>query len=152
MNILLVFATNSGGTQMVSEEISKVLQAHSQTVTQKMVTDASVDEFNNYDLVILASPSWDFNGMEGMPHEAYLPFMDSAKGKTFEGKKFAIVGLGDSSYTHFCGCADHLEKFVSEMKGVLFTDTLRIDGFFFNQQENLAKVTAWAEQLSSKLQ
>src|SRR3989337_3398772 len=99
MKVFLVFATNSGGTQLASQIIEEALSKNNHQVTVKEVRDTKIDEFNTSDLVILASPSWDYEGLEGQPHPDYAPFMENAKGKRFAGKKFAVFGLGDSSYT-----------------------------------------------------
>ena len=151
MNIFLVFATNSGATDMVSQIVEQELTAKGHTVTRKQVRDANPDEFTNFEVILLASPSWDFDGKEGMPHEDYVPFMDKAKGKTFENKPFAVFGLGDSSYTHFCGAVDHLEEFVKSLKGKLVVESIRIDGFYYRQDVHTQAVKEWAEKLHKSL-
>lgn len=132
---------------MVSQIVEEVFTQNSHTVTRKEVSQTQPDELGNYDLVVLGSPSWDFEDKEGWPHEDYLPFMEQVKGKSFEGKKFAVFGLGDSSYTHFCGAVEHLENIVKEAKGTLVSDSLRIDGFYFNQEQNSEKTREWAKAI-----
>lgn len=147
MKTLLVFATYSSGTHMAADVVSQALSAKGHTVDLKDVQEVQLDAFNNYDLVILATPSWDINGQGGFPHEHFVAFIEAAKGKTMPGKKFAIFGLGDSSYPEFCGGVDHLEKFVKDLQGTLVTPSLRIDGYFFNQEEANAKISEWIQSL-----
>ena len=151
MKVLLVFATNSGGTQLASQIIAETLTKNNHQVTVKEVRESAPADFAAYDLIILASPSWDYEGLEGQPHPDYAPFMENAKGKRFAGKKFAVFGLGDSSYTYFCGAADELEKFVKELGGTLVIESLKIDGFYLDQENNSEKLRQWAQNLVQKI-
>src|SRR3989344_7871115 len=123
MKVLVVFATNSGGTQLAAENVKEILAKNNHEVSLKEVRETNIDEFVNFDLIILASPSWDYEGLEGQPHPDFRQFIESAKGKKLDGKKFAILGLGDSSYTYFCGAVNHLENFVKELEGTLVTES-----------------------------
>lgn len=150
MNILLAFATNSGATQDAAGIVVKTLTDAGHTVTIKLAKESSLDEFSSFDSIVLASPSWDYGNEEGMPHEDFIALIKGTNGKTFEGKKFAILGLGDSSYSHFCGCVDHLEQWVKDLKGNLIVPSLRIDGYYF-KSENPDNVKKWAEGLTTAL-
>lgn len=151
MNILLIFATNSGGTQIASGIVSEILKDHNHQITVKNVREADPSELANFDLVIFGSPTWDYNGQEGQVHVDYRPFMEKAKGLTLPNKKFAVYGLGDSTYTYFCGAVGHLENFIKNLGGQLITDSLKIDGFYFDQDKNSKIVSDWAENLAAKL-
>ncbi|KKS47684.1 hypothetical protein A3J20_03135 [Candidatus Gottesmanbacteria bacterium RIFCSPLOWO2_02_FULL_42_29] len=152
MKILIVYATNSGGTQLAAQIVQETLVKHSLTAELKEVRDTSADEFAGYDLVILSSPSWDDEGAEGQPHPDWRPFMEKAKGKDMSGKKFAVIGLGDSSYTYFCGAVKILEDFIKSLKGELLTESLKIDGFYLDQQKSSLQLTDWTDNLASRLQ
>lgn len=151
MNILLMYATYSSGTSMAAQTVADTLTNHSHTVTVKLVEETDPSEFAAYDLVILASPSWDYEGKEGQPHQHYVAFIKKLEGQTMPGKKFAVFGLGDSSYIHFCGAVDELEKFVKALQGTLVVQSLRIDGYFFDQDTNTQKLVSWADTLNTTL-
>src|SRR3989338_5757781 len=151
MNILLIYATNSGGTFISSEIISESLKAKGHTITVKNAKDAQPADMDAPDLIILGSPSWMYERMDVHPHDEMMHFFDRCKGKTVEGKKFAVYGLGDSSYPNFCGAVKHLENFIAELKGVLVVNSLRIDGFFFAEEKSRKMVEVWTENLSTKL-
>lgn len=151
MKALVVFATNSGGTQLAAEQVKEDLVKNNVEAILKEVRETQIDEFAGYDLVILASPSWDYEGLEGQPHPDYRSFMEGVKGKKNEGKKFAVVGLGDSSYTYFCGAVEHLENFVKELGGKLVVPSLKIDGFYLDQAGNTQKLTDWTQNLAQNL-
>lgn len=151
MNILLVYSTNSGTTQMVAQTITDALMAANHTVTQIETLEADPTKFTTYDLVVLGSPSWDYEGKEGQPHEHYLPLFEKSKGVTAAGISFAIFGLGDKSYTYFTGAVDVLEKYVGDLKGKLIIPSLRIDTYYQNLPANEKAISAWiASLLASK--
>jgi flavodoxin I len=147
MKTLILFATYSGGTQAASQLIEATLKNKNHDITVKGPADLNPDDLNNYNLVILCTPTWDFNGKEGQPHEDFIAFMEKCKGKVYENISFAIMGLGDSSYTHFCGSVDVLESFVTQIKGKLSVPSLKIDGFFYDQQKNSDLIKKWAESI-----
>lgn len=149
MTIQIFYATNSGGTQMASEHLAAELRTAGQTVDIKPIAGVSADELNSHDLNIFTSCTWDYNGEQGMPHNDWLQFMEAAKGKTFEGKKVAIMGLGDSSYQVFTGSVDHLEKFAEELKLTKVAESLRVDGYYFDQGKNDALISDWAKKIAS---
>lgn len=147
MNILIVFATNSGTTQVVQELITGVLTRAGHTVTVKEARDAKPEDINASQVVLLGSPSWDFGGSEGMTHEDFVPLMEKLRTMKFDGKPFAIFGLGDSSYKHFCGAVDHLEKLVADIGGKLATPSLHIDNYYTDVTGFDGNIAAWTEKL-----
>jgi sulfite reductase (NADPH) flavoprotein alpha-component len=151
MNILLLFATNSGATALVTDLVNQSLTGAGHSVSVKNPQEASFEDIQASDVLILASPSWDFADKQGQPHQDYLGFFEKMEGKQTPGKKCAVVGLGDSSYSVFCGAADHLEEFVKKFQGELVVPTLRIDGFYFDQGKNEQLVKDWAQSLVSKI-
>jgi flavodoxin I len=150
MNILLVFATNSGTTQTVAQMIADALTATGHTVTVKEARMTAPEDFTAPEAIVIGSPSWDFDGNEGFPHEDLIALMDKIK-TTEVTKPFAVFGLGDSSYKFYNGAVDHLEKFVSGVHGTLAVPSLKIDKYYSDMDGNNAKITAWVSDLQKKL-
>lgn len=147
MKILLIYATNSGSTYVASQIINNVL-TKKHRVTVKKAVDVDQHELSNYDLIILGTPSWDIEGVQGSPHETVLKLMDKLKTIDLANKKFAIFGCGDSSFTYFCGAVDKLEEWVGKKGGVRVIPSLKIDGFFFDLKTNNPKVEQWAKSFN----
>lgn len=147
MNILLIYATYSSGTMQASQVVFDTLTGKGHTVTVKKAHEINIEDFIPHDLIILGSPSWLINNKDGMPHEDFVALIERSQGKTFENKRFAIFGLGDESYAHFCGAVDHLKSFVEQGKGHLVGEVLRIDGYLFNEEKNAARLREWVEQI-----
>lgn len=148
MNILLLFATYSGSTEAASQIVLTNLKNKGHHVDVKTPTQINPKDFNNFDLMIFCTPTWDYNGMEGQPHEDFVHFMEQSNDGISENKKFAIMGLGDSSYHKFCGSVDVLEEYVKKIKGNLIVPSLRIDGFFYDQTKNENLIQTWSEKLA----
>lgn len=146
MNILFLYATNSGSTMDATSSVKSLLEASGHTVTLKNPKESSFDELTKADCIVIASPSWDYEGKEGQPHEDFDALLKELEGKSLEGKPFAILGLGDSSYTHFCGAVDIFESMVQGVKGKLIVPSLRIDRFY-QKRENPDLVKSWADSL-----
>ncbi len=151
MQILLVYATNSGTTMMTAQAVADRLTQKGHTVTMKEVKLTTPADIQAAEMVILGSPSWDFDGKEGMPHEDYMPLIEKLKTQTYEGKPFTIFGLGDSSYRVYCGAVDQLEELVTTMKGKLLVPSLKIDNFFADQPKHMEAIAAWTDSLITSL-
>lgn len=152
MNILLVYATNSGGTYVASGHIADVLRGQGHDVTVVRANEADPAAMKRAGLVILASCTWEWieadgKKLEGQLQEHMREFLDRSSGVKLAGKKFAVLGLGDSSYTDFAAAADHLESFIKKMGGVLAAPSLRIDGFYYSLSINRTAVEAWAGKI-----
>lgn len=146
MDIVLVYATNSGGTAQAAQMIADALKGKGHAVTIKEAKDASPDDLSAVQCIILGSPSWDYNGMEGQPLPEMADFIDRCKDIQLEGKPCAVFGLGDSSYTYFCGAVIHLEAFIKRTKGNLVMPSLKIDGFY-TKPETAETIEKWANAL-----
>lgn len=151
MNIAIIYATNSGGTQQAAKQIADQLQASKHRVTIKRANEAEPGDLRDKDLVILGSCTWLGSVGEkveqGQLQEHMKAFLDQAAKHRYPGQRFAVFGLGDSSYTHFCAAADHLEQFVQRVGGRQVGPTLRFDGFFFDLPANRERLHDWTTEL-----
>ena len=148
MNILLLYTTNSGSTQTAADIVKSDLTAAGNTVTMKNPKSSTFDEVKSADLIIIASPSWDYEGKEGQPHEDFNNLLKEFEGKTLADKSFAILGLGDSSYTHFCGAVDVFEESIKKLSAKLIIPSLRIDRYYQNHDAPQL-VKSWTKSLTT---
>lgn len=147
MNILIAYATYSGGTQTACEFLSQTLSGLGHQVTMKQISELSFEDTLAYDLRIFSSPSWDDGELEGQPHMDFGSFIKNSAGKSFSGKNCAVFGLGDTSYAHFCGAVDIIIDFVQKNGGKLISTPLKIDGYLFDMEGNNKKISDWAHTL-----
>lgn len=150
MKILIIYATYTGGTQEASMIIKNHLEKNKHTIKYQIASEVNVKDINKYDLVIVCTPTWDYNGQDGMPHEDIVKTFNKST-FNFEKAKFAIMGLGDSSYPKFCGSVDYLEKIILKNKGQLIRPLLKIDGFFYNHDKATQVINDWIKQINKSI-
>lgn len=91
----IVYGTTGGNTRLVCQKVATELEAAGHKVGMHRIVETSEHVFEEYDTFILGSPTYGHGQLD--PH--IIPFYDSLEGKVdLSGKKFAIVGLGDSKY------------------------------------------------------
>ncbi len=158
MTISIVYATYSGSTMIASQAVADTLTEAGHNVSLRQVAEIQPSDLEGSEVLILASPSWDFYPkpdikLEGQPHADWMTLIGQIKEQPIDlsTTKCAVMGMGDSSYTYFCGAVTHLENLIKNAGGELITESLKIDGFFFNEQENTQKVTDWTQQVAQKL-
>lgn len=151
MNILLVYATYSNSTYEVATHLQQVLEGLGDTVTVQLASETKAEDFSDFDTVVFASPSWDYNGKEGQPHEDFAPLLESLSTADVSSLKYAICGTGDSSYTHFCGAVDVIEAALKTTPATKCHESLRIDNYYLQEEENKALVADWGTALHEAL-
>lgn len=147
MNITIVYATYSNSTALATELIETFLKKADHTVTRVLASEATAEMFQSPDLLILASPSWDYNGQQGMPHEDYEGLQARLADLRLEGKPTAVLALGDTNFTHFCGAAAHLTEWLEGKGAVSVVPPLKIDQYYVNEAAAKEAILAWISSL-----
>jgi flavodoxin I len=147
MKFLLLFATYSGGTEEVKNIVRDILKGQNHEITEVNPKDVTPELISGSDLIICCTPTWDFEGREGQPHEDYFALIKNFSGKNLDRKKFAVIGLGDSSYPVFCGSVNVLESFIKDLNGILVQPSLKIDGYFYDTDKYRSQIIRWTNSL-----
>ncbi len=132
-------------------EIIKNVLSKDFSITMQNASETGLQDTDNYDVIILGSPTWDYNGKEGMPHEMMLELLNKWQQKSFVQKRFAVYGCGDKMFVEFCAAVDYMEKFVATVGGQLVLPSLRLNNFFFELDNNTELAKKWANDLRKKL-
>lgn len=156
MNILILYGTYSGGTLEVANLIAQHLEDHTvefQSIidtgpdnTYELQFEQALEKMKTSDLTILGSCTWFEEGKEGQMHGGFISFEKKLGDKLFDNKKFAIFGLGDSNYVHFCRAVDQLEDMVKKRRGEIILPSLRIDRFHTRHKDN-EDIKTWSQDL-----
>lgn len=149
MKVLIAYATNSGGTFFASQTVENALKNKRHTAICKEIEQISSSAFKEYDLIIFASPSWNYKGAEGELQTSFKQFVQSFTGNSLKAKKCAVFGLGDSTYLYFCGAVERLERFVKDNGGILLSPSLRIDGYYRDEHTHNKMLEDWTDQILS---
>lgn len=150
MNILLVYATNSGSTAQAAQIIADVLTGKGHAVSVKDAKTATPEDVTAAPFFMLGSPSWDHDGLEGQPLPEMEEFIARCSEIKLNGKPSAVFGLGDSSYTYFCGAVTYLEAFIKRTGGTLIVPSLKVDGFYM-KPDATENITTWANTVGDAL-
>ncbi|NCN82367.1 MAG: hypothetical protein GW947_00205 [Candidatus Pacebacteria bacterium] len=149
MKITILYATYSNSTYTAAEVLSEELQQIGHEVAVSQVSTATAQTLTDSELTIFASPSWDYEGKEGQPHEDFFHFFNKLADTTppipFI---FAILALGDSNYTYFCGAAEEIATMATAAAGKQLGEALKLDQYYLNETACVASIKSWAKQLS----
>ncbi len=152
MHILIVYGTNSSGTQEAAEIIRDALMQHSHQVVLRAAQDAEPEELLQFPLVLLGSCTWgrveEGVWLDGQLQSDMHDFAERLQQKTLTNTRFAVFALGDARYTSFCTAADMLARVVEKVGGTRVGEALRIDGYFFDLPRHRARVRTWANALA----
>lgn len=152
MHCLVAFATNSGSTLHIAERIFQTLLFQGQTAKLQEIRTMSPQDFDGYDLIVVGSPSWDYNHLEGQPHQAFFDFFEKYPDTNWSGKKFVLFGLGDRTFVYFCGAVDVLKEEIVKRGGEVVAEPLRINRFYFNdQQESYQQAEEWIGKVVTQI-
>ena len=124
--IVLIYGTTSGNTEELAEDVVDGLASGGAEVVVKNVTDASIDELEDYDAIIFGCPTYG----EGELQDDFVDFNDAISGISLEGKKAAVFGPGDSEEypDTFCMAVDILEEALRKCGAEVVVEGLKIDG------------------------
>jgi flavodoxin I len=145
---IVVYASETGNTESVAEEVVKGLEQGGLDVTLKNVEESNPKELLEYDLMFLASSSWGEEEKE--LHESMVDFYEELKGIDLSGKLAAAFGCGDSEYMYFCGAVDLLEERLEERGANNLGDGFRVDGD--PDQDVSESAQTWGKQMAENFQ
>lgn len=141
--ILVVYGSTTGNTESVAERITSTLSKAGNAVSLKNASDVSPKGLaEGYDLVILGCSTWGDEDIE--LQDDFIPLYEKLEECGLTGKKVAVFGCGDTSYTHFCGAVDAIEEKAEKLGAVIVCGSLKIDG-----SPDLEDAAAWAQEAAS---
>lgn len=124
---LIVYGSTTGNTETVAGHVGAVLNKAGWDTEIKNASDVSASGLaNGCDLLLLGCSTWGDDDIE--LQDDFVPLYDDLDKAGLSGKKVAVFGCGDSSYTHFCGAVDAIEQKAESLGAVLVTGSLKIDG------------------------
>lgn len=147
MNIAIAFASLTGNTLTVATELQTYLVQQENKVTLYDVIDTSADLFKKHDLVFIGSSTYgdgDLNPIAEM-------FLNAAhlEEHSCDHTKFAILSLGDSSYSQFAAGGQILLDSLTEMGATVILPVLTIDGT--PNEDTHREVIDWAEKIIASI-
>ncbi|MBN1258439.1 flavodoxin family protein [Candidatus Peregrinibacteria bacterium] len=143
-NILIIYGTGSGNTEIVAEKVAEILAEKGHAVCLQRVEESKIDDIEKHDVAVFACPTYD----EGLLFPVFEPFAYALEKTDLKGKKCAVIGLGDVKYNlyYHLESAYILENIVKKAGGALISPALMISGTPIKQLNKIVKT--WAEKLA----
>ncbi|MGV3279021.1 flavodoxin family protein [Rickettsiales bacterium LUAb2] len=148
MKILIIYGSNTGNTK----QLAKIIKNELISIKAKVVIINAKDlneqyEFSEeYTLVILTCSTW---GIEpAVMQEDFAKFWQMLNKTSINGKKFAVLGLGDNYYPHFCHALDLITEDLEKYGGNLTMDLLAISDPFIKYEHEILN---WLKKLKNML-
>lgn len=146
----IVYASTSGHTEHVVSVLEAALSAAGVQTTAKRAELETSQGLQEADVLILASGTWNFGGVEGQLNEKMhdLLFV-RAKDLKRTGKPIAFISLGDSRYYFTTRCTQHFKTFQKACGAVELLMPLIIVNEPYGQED---KIATWGTRLLAALQ
>ncbi len=116
LRVTVISASQTGNARSVAEELHRRLGAAGIAATHSAAADYKPKNIAAEQLLLLVTSTQG----EGEPPEEALSLYKLLSGKKapkLAGLKFAVLGLGDSSYPLFCGAARDFDRLLAELGG-----------------------------------
>ncbi|PIZ72055.1 flavodoxin [Candidatus Peregrinibacteria bacterium CG_4_10_14_0_2_um_filter_43_11] len=141
-SLIIIYGTTSGNTEMVVDKIAEMAKKAGHHVVAKRVESAKPEEMLEYDIAILASPTYGHGELQ----EDFIPFWRGMGEVDLKGKKCAVVGLGDPKYElhYHLESAPILEEAIQKSGGQILLPALKISGTPVRHLEGL--IPNWTEK------
>ena len=140
---LIVYGSTTGNTEDVAHAIKAVLEKNGlQTRVENADGLSAAGLARDCDVLLLGCSTWGDEDIE--LQDDFIPLYEDLDKAGLAGRKVAVFGCGDSSYTHFCGAVDAIEEKAAQLGAKLIAGSLKIDG-----DPERDDLTAWAEEVVS---
>lgn len=127
-NILLVYWSGTGNTEIMAEKIKEGLEGQGANVDFKTVDQVEPDDVSSYDKVVFGCPSM---GVETLEEDEFEPFFEQVE-SLLSGKKVALFG------SYGWGEGEWMDAWVERTQATgaqLFDDGLRINSTPSSEEE-----------------
>lgn len=146
-SITILYASTSGHTEYVVEQLVAFLKEHSPTlnVTVKRVEQAVPEDCTASDVLVLGSGTWNMHGQEGQLNERMHTFLfDRCRDVDLSATPVALISLGDDRYHFTTRATEHFMRFLKEHGGKTLLMPLTIVNEPYGQEEKIRK---WGEKM-----
>lgn len=121
--IIVVYASLTGNTEEMANKIVQGVREAGIEPVVKRVEDVSASDLANYHGILFGAYTW---GDGELPDE-FLDFYDELEEISLEGKKAAVFGSCDSSYSEYGVAVDMLMTKLTERGAEVVQDGLKIE-------------------------
>ncbi len=150
-SITIIFASTSGHTEYVVEQLVALLQerAPQVAVTAKRAELCGPEDLTAADVLVLASGTWNMYGQEGQLNDRmHALLFDRCKDVDLSQTPVILISLGDDRYHFTARATEHFMRFLKEHNGKSLMMPLVIVNEPYGQEEKIRK---WGEKFLEKM-
>lgn len=121
----ILFGTMTGNAEDLAQRLAKRCEHEGIAHTITSAEDWELARFDTVKRVILIFSTWG----DGEPPDDAVDFCEAVYGQqgNVSHLEYAVVGLGDSSYEDFCGCARRLDEALAAGGATRTQERLELD-------------------------
>ena len=140
LRAIIVFGSFVGNTETLAGYVKHGLEQAGHSVVMKDVVYTDIRELLDYELILLASPTYE----PKMVQDDMIDFYERLSELDLSGRKAAAFGPGDTAWPDFCEAVHYLDKRLRERGAEIVTDPLMIDGVV---EEHEQEAVAWGRSI-----
>ncbi|HEX5191444.1 MAG TPA: assimilatory sulfite reductase (NADPH) flavoprotein subunit [Solirubrobacteraceae bacterium] len=125
-SLTILFATETGNGRELARSLADAARAKgAETRIADMADYRTRALRDEQDLLVITSTHGE--GDPPQPALGFFEFLDSRKAPKLEHVRFAVLGLGDSTYEHYCGAARRIDERLAALGAQRFTHRVDCD-------------------------
>jgi len=142
---IIIYGSTTGTTEDIAHIVAQEMKSSGMDVAVKNVSSSDPEELADYDLILLGCSTWG----DGELQDDFIDFEEKLRSVNLSGKKVAVFGPGESSYSQFCKAVDILEETLKQSGAELIIPGLKIDVMEGDYSD---KVRNWLKELIAKFE
>ncbi|MCH8536760.1 MAG: assimilatory sulfite reductase (NADPH) flavoprotein subunit, partial [Alkalimonas sp.] len=144
-SLTILYGSQTGNARHVAEQLASAAKAKQWAVKVLDMADYKANQLKQERFLTIVTSTYG----EGEPPEnaeAFYKFLFSKKAPKLNGLKYAVLGLGDTSYEFFCKTAQDFDERLAELGGVSLQQRQDLDVDYEAQAES------WNQELIKALE
>lgn len=141
----IVYASLTGNTEEIADIVAEALENLDIEVEQEECTQVDAEDFAEADICIVATYTY---GEGDLPDEI-VDFYEELQEVDLTGKKFGVVGSGDTFYEFYCKSVDDFEAAFVKAGATKGANSVKID--LAAEEEDIIKLEAFAKEIASSI-
>lgn len=144
--VKIVFASITGNDEDIAYVLTEKFEDLGCDVDMSEVSQTDVADFEDSDICIIASYTYD----QGVVPDEALDFYDDMQDLDLNGKVYGVCGSGDTFYEDFCRTVEEFDKVFQQTGATRGADTVKVE--LGPEQEDIDNLDNFAEQIFKKAQ
>ncbi len=138
MILNILFGTQSGNAKNLANTIGNLLEAEGIENHVNNMADVDPDEIHKFTSIVIVTSTY---GDGEPPDDAseWMSYLKFGEVINLSHLNYAIIGLGDRYYPHFCQCGKDFDQYLSKRGAHALLDRLDCDLYFEEQYEDWLK-------------